>query len=177
MAALLIIEGTSDTTNGNLREGFHKLLKKLLVNEMLRKNMGEGKSTTIKKIINSKNSLLLCDLYAPASEKESDLRNYGLINCKDYVFYMIQEMEAWFISQPKILDKYYNREISCKLAKKHGSEFNKPDEVLEELTKDTSKGKYHKIKHGVHLLSELDASKLKDDFLDFKQLIDKINNN
>jgi Domain of unknown function (DUF4276) len=87
---------------------------------------------------------------------------------------MIQEMEAWFISQPTILDKFYNHSISNKLAKKPAHEFPQLDKELQRITKDTSKGTYHKIRHGAQLLKLLDADKLCSDFKDFKRLVDSL---
>jgi len=53
-------------------------------------------------------------------------------------------------------------------------EFDKPYERLKELTRDTKKGKYHKVKHGVELLKKLDSSKLEIHFPDFADLIGKL---
>ena len=86
-------------------------------------SMGDGKSQTIRKFLNAEGSKLLCDLDAAASEIENDLKKNGLSEHKDFVYYMIQEMEAWFISQPEILDKFYAKKISTKLAKKDAQLF------------------------------------------------------
>jgi len=170
----LFIEGTTDISNGNLREGFSKLFEQLLQGKMPTISMGEGKLQTIDKFINSSNSNMLCDLDAPESEKENDLKNYNLLKHKESVFYMIQEMEAWFISQPEILDKFYNIPLSKSLPKKHASEFLEPDKELQRLTKNSRKGEYHKVKHGAQLLKLLNASKLSEEFPDFKKLINKL---
>jgi hypothetical protein len=137
-------------------------------------SMGDGKRQTIDKFINGSNSNMLCDLDAPESEKENDLKKYNLYQHKESVFYMIQEMEAWFISQPEILDKFYNLPISKKLTKKHASEFHEPDKELQRITKDSHKGEYHKVHHGAQLLKLLDANKLFKEFPDFKKIIEKL---
>lgn len=80
-------------------------------------------------------------------------------------------MEAWFISQPDILDKFHQADLTKKIPKKHASEFENPDEKLQEWTRDSKKGKYHKVRHGTALLEMLDADKLTEDFPDFKGLI------
>lgn len=93
---------------------------------------------------------------------------------------MIQEMENWFLSQPDILDEYYGKDltikkaISEKLPKKKASDIEHPDEKLQELTKNTKRGAYHKIRHGVELLKKLDATKLEKDIPEFKKLIEKL---
>ena len=56
----------------------------------------------------SKHCILLVDLDAPEAQKDMKLLAYTLLNLKDNVFFMIQEMEAWFLSQPEILDALIN---------------------------------------------------------------------
>jgi len=168
----LFIEGAKDTTNGDLREGFRKLLEKKVKGKMPTISMGEGKSQTIDKFKNSEDSKLLCDLDKPSSDREDDLKKCGLMNKKESVFYMIHEMEAWFISQPTVLDKFYGSLISDKLAKKSATEVFEPDKELQRITKDTKKGIYHKIRHGTELLKLLDVDKLSNDFPDFKRLVE-----
>ncbi len=87
---------------------------------------------------------------------------------------MIQEMEAWFISQPQILDKYYQTNLSSKLPKTSPKSINKPVLLLENLTKNTKKGKYHKIKHGTALLEMLNANTLQQSFSEFKEMVQQI---
>jgi hypothetical protein len=173
MVKYLFIEGTKDNSNGDLRQGFRKLFEKKVKGSMPRISMGEGKDQTIKKFINAPNAKILCDLDAPPAEIENDLKKHKIIGHRESVFYMIQEMEAWFISQPKILDEFYNSPISKRLVQKHGSDFNEPDKELQNITKDTLKGTYHKVRHGV-LLEMLDANKLSNDFSDFRRLIEQL---
>ena len=171
MVERLIIEGTADTKNGNLREGFNKLLRKKLGRNMPRIVMGDGKSQAIDKFLNSNNSVLLCDLDGPDETREKDIQVHRFEEYRDSVYYMVQEMEAWFISQPDILESYYKTDLTKKIPKKHASEFENPDEKLQEWTRDSKKGKYHKVKHGTALLEMLDADQLMKDFPDFKGLI------
>ena len=89
---------------------------------------------------------------------------------------MIQEMEAWFFSQPEILDSYYSEKISKKIPKRLAKEIPNPSDLLYKLTKSTRKGKYHKVVHAVDLLQKLDANKLMNDFDDFKGLIKTLKN-
>jgi hypothetical protein len=126
---------------------------------------------------NSSGSNLLCDLDAMASEIDQDLLDNGIFHSRNSVFYMIQEMEAWFISQPEILDKFYITSVSKKLPKKPASEFIEPDKELQRITQDIKKGVYHKVKHGAQLLKQLDADKLYNEFPEFKRLIEKLLSN
>ncbi len=98
---------------------------------------------------------------------------------RDKVFYMIQEMESWFLSQPDILDKFYGldnckKSISDRIKKTKAAEIEHPDEELMRITKTTRKGEYHKIKHAVELLKLLDANRLEIEFSDFKKLIERL---
>ena len=90
------------------------------------------------------------------------------------VFYMIQEMEAWFLSQPTILDKFYKTNISTKIPQKSPKEIKEPDKLLVRLTKKTTKGPYHKVNHGTQLLELLNAEQLEQDFSEFADLIAKL---
>lgn len=180
---ILFIEGESNSSNGDLRQGFSKLLEQRLKGRLPKIILGNGKLQAIDKFKNnrleSKSLLLLIDLDKPENTKENDLKENNLLAERRNVFYMIQEMESWFLSQPEILDSFYgsdnlNKKISEKLPKKNIIEIANPDEKLIELTKHTKKGKYHKIRHGVELLKLLNATKLEDDFADFKMLIERI---
>jgi hypothetical protein len=180
---ILFIEGEPNSPNGNLREGFTKLLNQKLSGKLPRIKLGGGKSTVIKQYLKNKfeaQSILLIDLDADEGRRQSDLQKYGLAEHHETVFYMIQEMESWFLSQPDILDKYYGltinrRKVSEKLKNKKVSEIQNPKEELKDLTKSLNNGEqYHEIKHAVELLERLDASKLENDFPDFKRLIERL---
>lgn len=174
---LLIIEGTKDTRNGILRQGFHKLLVQKLEGSMPRIVMGEGKKQAIDKFFNSGNDRipnLLIDLDKEEAKKNDDIEENNLSEKSDFVYYMIQEMEAWFLSQPKILDSYYCAKLSDKIPKRPVKEIPNPSDLLYTITQSTKKGKYHKIKHAVDLLQQLDATKLMKGFEEFDKLINTL---
>jgi Domain of unknown function (DUF4276) len=180
---ILFVEGESNSPNGDLRQGLSKLLEQKLKGKMPKIILGDGKTQTIKQFktnqLGAKMSLLLVDLDKPESEKERDLEDYDLLDHAENVFYMIQEIEAWFLSQPKILDLFYGKDdngkfISEKIPSKNAMNIPNPDEMLQKFTKNTKRDKYHKIRHAVELLKLLDASQLEDDFPDFKRLIEKL---
>ncbi len=178
---ILFIEGTKDDTNGNLREGFHKLLVQKLKGNMPRIKMGNGVTEAKKTFINnstnknlSEYSFLLIDLDDCESNKNKKIDEYQLNDFSNFVFFMIQEMEAWFLSQPKILDDFYNDDISQRITKKNYKEFEHPAEYLQQITKNSNGKKYHKIKHGVELLKRLNAHVLEKDSTEFKELIKQL---
>lgn len=185
---ILFVEGEPNSPNGDLRQGFSKLLEQKLKGKMPKIIMGGGylqggKSQTIHKFktnqLEADMILLLIDLDKPESEIPKDLEENGLIDKKDNVFYMIQEMESWFLSQADVLDTFYGidgfgKKVSEKIAKKRITDIANPDEELIKITKNTKRGQYHKIRHAVELLKLLDAIKLEKDFVDFRSLIEKL---
>lgn len=152
----LIVEGASTKSNGTLRQGFHKLLIQVLEGKMPEIIMGDGKSQSIQKFKKNKLSdftYLLVDLDGDDNIKDQDLVSNDLKSHEDVVFYMIQEMEAWFISQPEILDEFYKEKISPKFLNKNPKKIPNPSNALERATKNSQKGKYHKVNHGTALLN------------------------
>ncbi len=178
MVELLIIEGGSDTRNGSLRRGFHELLSKEISEELIpRIIMGDSKNESIKKFrtINDSANLLI-DLDNNESFRDEDLINNNLQIHKNIVFYMIQEMEAWFLSQTDILTSFYPDINWDDIIMNNISEISKPSDDLKDFTRQSKSRMYHKIKHSVKLLPLLNTKKLAVDFPDFKKLIDSINN-
>lgn len=180
---ILFIEGEPNTPNGDLRQGFAKLLGKIIESQLPRINLGGGKSQTIRKFLKNKFdadvSLLLIDLDGPEEEKEQDIRDNDLLPRRENIFYMVQEMETWFLSQPDVLDRFFGvdsrqKKVSDKLSKRKITEIPDPKGELKNATKDSKRGEYHEIKHGVELLKLLDAKQLEDIFIDFKNLIERL---
>lgn len=180
---ILFIEGESNSPNGDLRQGFSKLLEKRVEGNLPKINLGGGKSQTVRKFVKNKldagSLLLLIDLDRPEEEKEQDLRENDLLSKKEDVFYMVQEMESWFLSQPDVLDSFFGlddqrKKVSDKLSKRKVTEIGDPKEALKNATKNSKRGVYHEIKHGVELLKLLDAKQLENSFVDFKNLVERL---
>ncbi len=176
---ILFIEGTNDDTNGDLRNGFATLLEKVLKGRMPRLVMGDGREQTIKKFQNEKRTtkkFLLIDLDAPKEKRTEVLHELNLQNEHANTFFMIQAVEAWFLSQPEILDERFGEAISKKIPNRDPQEISKPSEKLQEWTRLSPKGKYHKVRHAVELLKQLEVKKLQKDFPDVEQLFSTLNN-
>ena len=174
---ILFIEGSRDRTNGILAQGFHKLIFQECKGNMPRIVMSDDKNNAIAKFLNNRLSeyaFILIDLDKPACDKNNDLIENCLISFSSFVFYMIQEMEAWFLSQPDVLNGFYGIDFRKKLKLKHPMDIPNPDEFLQKLTKNTKRGEYHKISHGTELLSRLKSSQLRIDFDDYNNLIEAI---
>jgi len=179
----LFIEGEPETPNGNLRQGFEKLFAQKLTGKLPRIKLGGGKKSVVDQFLNNNFegiSFLLFDLDAPEEKREEDLQKNKLAKQGENVFYMIQEMESWFLSQPDILNEFYGisttgKKVSEKITLKRPAEIANPKEELKRITNGlNNKGVYQEIKHAVPLLKLLDATKLENDFPDFKRLIEKL---
>ncbi|HRK28748.1 MAG TPA: DUF4276 family protein [Chitinophagales bacterium] len=183
-SVVLFIEGDPNSPNGDLRYGFAKLLEKKAKGNMPKIILSGSKQHAIEKFFYAKRqglkALLLIDLDKPETQVEQDMLEYRLNTFANDVFYMIQEMEAWFLSQPDILDSFFGKDmggakISKKIPSKKTTQIMKPSELLRDITRQTTKGGYHKIKHAFELLRLLDAEKLENDIPEFRRLIRRIN--
>lgn len=178
MTKKLFIEGTSDDSNGNLRIGFGLLLSKKLSGRMPDIVLGGGKHNCIGKFRaftrTSNNAYLLIDLDNPIDQKGNEILALNLSSSENELFFMVQEMEAWFLSQPDVLSRYYKVDLSGKI-KGSVLDIEKPcKKMIDIIKKYTSKKTYHKVSDGAKLLAELNLDKLIRDFDDVQKLIDKL---
>ena len=138
----------------------------------------------LKEIIKSHSKdVLLIVLDAPKSRKEERLKNNYSI-APDKVFFMIQKMESWILSQPEVIENYCNE--SNFIRKKDGEriefdikaeEINHPEQKLNSLfmkyfiDRNGKKAKYHKTKVAPKLIEKLSLSKLIEDFDEVENLM------
>ena len=173
----LFIEGEQSEAIASLRQGFNKLFSQVLKGKMPKIYMGNGITTTKIKFKNNKRdgiSFILIDLDTIEEKKEEKLIELDLSTHSAQVFWMVQEMEAWFLSQHNVLNEIYGLEIANKLPKKKPQLFDKPSETLMELTKGTKRGKYNKVRDAVEFLEKLNAQQLQIDFPEFNRLIEEL---
>lgn len=136
------------------------------------------------------------NLFALAEDKISlgtlqrPLRNW--VDYEGFVFFMVQKMEAWIISQPDIIyDEFkhlqhrgeeWEEKVKQHLGKKKPNEVLHPDRVTEYLLgcfEEEKKGKWKKVKYGKiqtasKLLPKLSLKKLMDDFEDVNSLVKEL---
>ena len=173
----LFIEGETSEAIASLRQGFNKLFNQSLSGKMPKIYMGDGITTTIRKFKNNTRngiSFLLIDLDDLEENKDSKIQELALKDHSDNVFWMVQEMEAWFLSQPAVIDEIYGKGISNKITSKRAQLFEKPSMELARITAGSRKGKYQKVAHAVELLEKLDARQLRIDFPEFDALIKRL---
>lgn len=157
-------------------------------------------STYLKRIKeNDENAILLIDLETSKEKKQEKIeRLFKAYDIND-LFFMIQEMESWILSQPHILQIFgENENLILKqdisnisdnilLKNKHPEEIHKPSEKLETLFKQyfsaelyrrgrikKSNRNYSKTKDAPQLIQLLDLEKIENTFEDAKNLIIRI---
>ena len=182
---MIYVEGTSDTDNGSLRTAFSRLLEKELKGRMPQVIMGDGKEQTIDKfltkpLVANERRFLLIDSDQPLSDdtkqrlvKEIKDRKVNIKQdaTTENVYYMVQEAEAWVLSQPSILQcagLKINSAPKC-----HASEISKPSLLLSEIYRKSGK-QYHKVCEFVKIFPLLNTLQLKKDFEEFNSLIDAL---
>jgi Domain of unknown function (DUF4276) len=171
----IFIEGTTAKSNGDLRGAFRQLLSQSGTKQKFEIILGDDKGNTIRKFKlfdrpdNPKS--LLVDLDADESKRLPTLQANQLTreaNC----FFMVEEMEAWFFSQPEVLEAYYGKDLKLgQRGKGDASKIPSPSDVLATLTFKTKKGKYHKVQHACDLIPKLSLTKLQKDFKDVADLV------
>lgn len=176
---VLFVEGSSNISNGNLRIGFNKLLRQagrpmpqIEMSDDMAGAIRKFKLEVEKSVSRFERVLLLVDLDGPEETREAWLTNHGLLAHREQVFFMIQEMEAWFLSQPDKLQAFYRPPLPHTLPKTAPARVPHPAQELARCTKDhRPKGTYHKTGHGAQLLEQLSLDKLRADFIDVDRLV------
>jgi len=78
---------------------------------------------------------------------------------------MVQTMEAWFIEDRDTLVRFYGPVFGEGALPKHANveQIDKSTlaSALKAATRHTSKGEYHKIRHGCKLLAQLESAKVR----------------
>ena len=183
MSKVIYIEGTQDLDNGDLRLAFAKLFEKELKGKMPRIVMGNGKGQTVDKFQSTplqkgEDRYVLVDSDAPVgdNEKVNICQHYNeqKVNLKQLcttanTYLMIQEAEAWILSQPEVLKKFKIK--LNKLPQKNVMEISGPSDLMASMYKDSGK-EYHKVRDFCRVFPELDTKSLKEYFSEFKNLIE-----
>lgn len=186
------------------REGFHRLFSQKFTDEkfeLIVQPIGpvsQAKKYLQKLADHEVSGVVLIDLDGPKAQKDTRLQSYSPADTSR-LFFMIQEMEAWILSQPEKLDEYAMDEG---LTRKRGTEKIANDALIrnihpEELADPAAKlntlfrkyfsiqkkrgGKvkdkpksYSKIKDGPQLIARLKLDSLVGDFDEAQSLVARI---
>lgn len=183
MSKEIYIEGTQDLDNGDLRLAFAKLFEKELKGKMPRIVMGNGKGQTVDKFQSTplqegEDRYVLVDSDAPVGEKDKEniCQHYNeqKPNLKQpcttaNTYLMIQEAEAWILSQPEVLKRFKIK--TNRLPSKNVMDIPDPSDLMANMYKDSGK-EYHKVRDFSRVFPELDTKILKEFFPEFKSLIE-----
>lgn len=148
--------------------------------------------------------VLLLDLDAEKTQKNTRLERYAPLNTSR-IYFMVQEMEAWILSQPDKLELFASSEglirkkVGASIAENsllkhhHPEDISKPAEKLntlfrqyysiERITRGKKKKKpkaYSKTKDGPRLIGLLELKRLMKTFQDVEAIvtyIDQLDNN
>lgn len=168
--------------DAGLRQGFSSLFNQVKGNNVKLSFIAcGGKDHAVTKFKGGRkgntNKILLIDLDGAENTKNEKLNSMGLE--PKVVFFMVQEMEAWFLSQHEVLDKHYSKEVSEHLPKKHAKDIATPSSVLKEMVAKHATGankEYHKVKDAAMLLQKIDIRRLRNDFTDVENLVVALQN-
>lgn len=219
-AAIDVAVATIDMSNA-LRESFYKLFSSAFdkrqpmpFNLIVEMGGGEQNATELflRGIQQGKNAVLLIDVYKSKTKQdkitylEQELnklrqspsykyKGTDLESIQDHqnrVFFMVREMEAWFLSQLEAIEAcaqqqgWVRKNTSKTLAEDSGvkgkviREIHHPFKTLNTLIQRNygrklnpkAKQKYGKLKHSAALVENLNLNKLKQDFTEVDQLMD-----
>lgn len=197
------INDSAATINNSekLRESFHKLFSQIINPESFNliiemKGGFEQAIMSFKEYskLDQKTSILI-DLDGVSSSKQDKIVDLKIENLAERVFFMIQEMEAWILSQPESIEKAYKNRYNRqrvkinleqeirKLYRDHPEEILEPSVKLKvllgryyvEMKGNRKKDKkYGKLKDAPMLIENLDINKLIRTFDDVNSLINHI---
>ncbi|MCI0697082.1 DUF4276 family protein [candidate division KSB1 bacterium] len=197
----LYVEGAGNDihTKKLLRDGFRSFLNALIqiarMNRIKFQIIACGRrnqafsdfSTALQKHPNAFN-ILLVDSEASVSKSPwqhlqgRDGWNAGQVS-DEHCHLMVQIMEAWLIADLSALNRFYGRGFNENAVPKNPNveQIEKKTllSALKDATRNTSKGEYHKTRHGFRILEQLEVAKVRHaaphcDRL-FKTLAEKMN--
>lgn len=175
-----------------LRESFNTLLNSGVENSNVKVQAVPAYSITNVKKIRQPNAFLLMDLDAPSNKKQKRITDNRLDDIQEKVFFMVQRMEAWILSQPDVIEKVFanfkTKDSAVaddeSIKDKHPETILHPDFVLNVILQrlfsyqkgdKIKKLKYGKLKHAPQLIENLDLNRLRETFEDVQNLMQKIN--
>ena len=115
--------------------------------------------------------LLLIDLDGPATTAPAVLAAKNLTPHAAHTFWMVREMEAWFLAQPAVIDRVFKKPVSAHLPTTPAADISKPGDELTKATKTARAEPYHKTAHPPDLLPRLHLPALRRAFADVERLI------
>lgn len=177
----IFVEGGANEKNGSLRVAFGQLFRPVGGRHRVQFKMCKDTDEAIKQFRAEQEgrsrifdrAYLLIDLEGTESQRTERLRQKALTAYADQIFFMVQKMEAWFLSQPQVVRNFYRQGCGA-LPTRPAHEVPNPDTILGHATDGTQKGRYHKVSHAVMLLPDLHLPTLRNAFPDVERLVAKL---
>jgi len=179
----LYVEGAGNDihTKKLLRDGFRIFLNELVLIARMKRIKFQiiacGRrhqafsdfSDALQKHPNSFN-ILLVDSEAPVSKspwqhlQKRDGWNAGQIN-DEHCHLMVQIMESWMVADVSALRQFYGKDFNDNAIPKNPNVEQIDKKILlsalKDATRNTSKGEYHKTRHGFKILEQLETAKIR----------------
>jgi len=96
--------------------------------------------------------------------QQRDGWNVGQLN-DEHCHLMVQMMESWMVADVSALRQFYGKEFNDNALPKNPNveQIEKKTllSALKDATRNTSKGEYHKTRHGFKILEQLEAAKIR----------------
>ncbi len=200
----IYIEGGKQSKNSNisLREGFSAFFgelkekareKRIKFDVVLCGNSAETykdfligvkyhQNSFVAFLIDSDNEVSEKDTPKSFLQKQEKSRNWNFENVEnEQCHLMVQIMESWFLADVETLKSFYGQNFKHSVIPRQPNveKIVKLDveSSLDKATNKTSKGKYHKIKHGADLLSKIETAKIRVKAEHCNRLFETINKN
>ena len=160
-------EGFNKLIGSRIRHGSHNRIRfKLIAGGSTEETINAFKKATLRH--EGAFIILLIDsdqAYAPSLLMNLRNENQIRANVQDeQIHFMVQVMESWFLADVDALKEYYEQKFQENQLPRNPNveQIPKSDVIagLENATRGTSKGKYHKTRHAPQLLSNLNADKV-----------------
>lgn len=178
-----------------LRLSLYNLLSQGIDNQAIRVKieLGSGEKQTVNFFKSQPNAYLLIDMDGKKESRSKRLAYFNLEeeNFKDKIYFMIQKMEAWILSQPDKIEETFAPNKKSQITEsiedyktikgKHPEQILHPDDVLKVILRrffKDSEGedlKYGKLSIAPLLLENLDIKRLRKTFEDVDKLLNTIN--
>ena len=98
----------------------------------------------------------------------------------DQIHFMVQVMESWFLADKDAIARYYGQGFQAnRLPPNPNVEqvmANDAIRRIEDATRRTQKGTYHKTRHAPDLLAQIDSTKVRNTAPNCKRLFDTLQN-
>lgn len=192
--ANMVTDNTNAMTMNNtarLRESFNTLLNSGVERERVRIEATPAGSITTLVKKREDGALYLMDLDGPKTLKATRIKDNKLEDIQEDLFFMVQRMEAWILSQPDKIEKCFAGRKSKSdaiandnnLLDKHPEAILHPDRVLEVIFKKNftqikngkeKKLEYGKLRHAPDLIELLEITPLRNTFEDVDKLLAKV---